>query len=70
MKKLCGSLNSAGFSSQLESGVLPQSDHITYAGVFNELEFDIGSKAEKPLDLHIGFARANNPSSVADKRIN
>ena len=30
-----GSLNTAGFSDSLRSGVIPPSDHLTYDGVFN-----------------------------------
>lgn len=55
MKKCCGSFNTSGFSSQLQSAstskgnsysnvktLLPSSSHITYAGMFNEMEFEIG----------------------------
>ena len=41
--------NSVGFRSQLESGRLPQMEHITYDGVFNELTFKIGSKTNQLL---------------------
>ena len=37
-----GSLNTKGFSSQIESGQLPEPTHITYEGVFNEIKFDVG----------------------------
>lgn len=61
-----GAMNSAGFTSQLNSGQLPSPDHITYEGVFNELAFSIGPKAEQPLELHIGFCRAQNSASLVD----
>ena len=70
MKMSCGPLNSKGFSSSLEQGVLPSPDHITYAGVFNEIQFDVGAKTKKVADLHLGFCRTSNPSSAEDKGIN
>lgn len=55
MEACCGSFNTSGFSSQLEAyvpqvkygtgaigNILPPTDHITYAGMFNEMEFKIG----------------------------
>lgn len=36
--------NSVGFTSKLRSGALPDSNHISYEGVFNELTFKIGPK--------------------------
>lgn len=62
-----GAFNSSGFTSQLESGVMPEVDHITYEGVFNELTFQIGPKSELPMDLHIGFCRTQNANSLVDK---
>jgi hypothetical protein len=63
-----GAMNTAGFTSQLESGTLPSPDHITYEGVFNELTFTIGPKSELPMDLHVGFCRSQNPNSLVDKQ--
>ena len=62
-----GAMNSAGFTSQIDSGQLPSPDHITYEGVFNEVTFSIGPKAELPLDLHIGFCRSQNTKSLIDR---
>ena len=62
-----GAMNSAGFSSQIDSGLLPSPDHITYEGVFNEVTFSIGPKGELSLDLHVGFCRNQNPSSLVDR---
>lgn len=61
-----GAMNSVGFSSQLDSGILPTADHITYEGVFNELTFKIGPKAKEPLELYLGYARSANPKSLVD----
>lgn len=63
-------LNSAGFANQVSNCKLPDADHITYAGVFNEIEYDVGPKTDKVVDLHLGFCRASNPSSAQDKNIN
>ncbi len=64
------SFNTKGFTSSLESNIVPPSSHITYGGCFNELKFSIGPRAVKPLELHIGFARAQNQYSVFDNKIN
>ncbi len=66
----CGPLNTKGFTSQVSKGQLPDADHITFAGVFNEIEFDVGPKTDKVTDLHLGFCRASNPSSAEDKSVN
>lgn len=63
------SMNSRGFSSQVERGQLPAADHITYEGVFNELTFQAGPVTDKLLDLHIGFCRAGNKQSAVDSRV-
>lgn len=63
------SLNTKGFSSQIERGQLPSSDHITYEGVFNELTFEVGQRTNKFMDLHIGFCRAGNSHSTTDKQV-
>ena len=54
----------------MESNQIPPSSHITYGGCFNELKFSIGPKAVKPLELHIGYARAQNANSAFDNKIN
>jgi hypothetical protein len=70
MNSILCSLNSKGFTSQVSQGRLPDSDHITYPGVFNEIDFEVGPKSDKIADLHLGFCRASNPSSSEDKSIN
>jgi hypothetical protein len=64
------SFNTKGFSSALESNNIPPSSHITYGGCFNELKFSIGQRAVKSLELHLGYARAQNENSVFDNKIN
>jgi len=44
MNGLFGARNSVGFSSAASQGLLPNPDHITYEGIFNELKYDIGQK--------------------------
>lgn len=63
-------LNTKGFSSSLENHVIPESDHLTYEGSFNELKFSIGKKAQKPMELYLGYARAQNSESLWDKEVN
>lgn len=63
------SMNSRGFSSQVSRGKLPEADHITYEGVFNELTFPVGGKSTKLLDLHMGFCRSVNKQSTADNKV-
>lgn len=63
------SFNTKGFQSSIESGVLPEPDHITYEGAFNELTFTIGKKATKSMELHIGYARSQNLNSSFDSEI-
>ena len=63
-------MNTKGFSSSLSSNILPESSHLTYEGSFNELKFTIGPKAQKPLELHLGFARAQNSESLWDSNVN
>jgi hypothetical protein len=55
-----GSLNTKGFTSCLENNIIPEADHLTYEGSFNELKFSIGKKAQKPMELYLGYARAQN----------
>jgi hypothetical protein len=57
MRKKMGAVNSRGFSSSIESGRLPNENHLTFEGVFNELKFDVGKKTSKIVDLHFGYAR-------------
>ena len=64
------SFNTKGFTSSIDSGKLPETDHITYEGAFNELNFSIGQKAKKAMELHIGYARSQNNSSNFDSNIN
>ena len=37
-----GALNTKGFTSQIQYGVLPEPTHLPYEGVFNEIKFDVG----------------------------
>jgi hypothetical protein len=62
--------NSVGFKSQLTSGSLPNQDHISYEGVFNELTFKIGPKAKNLLEVHSGICRSAYEKSIYDKSIN
>lgn len=52
-----GSLNSSGYSAAIAAGRLPAHTHLTYQGLFNELRYSVGSKTDKVLDLHHGYAR-------------
>ena len=54
-----GARNTAGFDQSVNSGTLPQFDHITHAGVYNENYFDIGGKTDKLVDLHYGLGLSN-----------
>ena len=64
------SFNTKGFTSSLDSYVLPSETHLTYGGLFNELNYSIGPKAKKSLQLHIGYARSQNTNSMFDSKIN
>lgn len=73
MKACFASFNTKGYSSALQnsySTVLPEETHITYDGCFNELKYSIGPKATKPMELHLGYARAQNNSSLFDSGVN
>jgi hypothetical protein len=63
-------LNTKGFSSSLENKSLPPSSHITYGGSFNEVNFSVGPKAKKPIELHIGYARSQYIHSCIDNSVN
>ena len=68
--KCFGALNTRGFSSQIEYGLLPQPSHLTYEGIFNEIKFDVGKVPNLPLDLQLGYARYQFQESTHDKNIN
>ena len=73
MKACFASFNTKGFSSSLQnsySRALPQETHITYDGCFNELKYSIGPKAKKPMELYLGYAKAQNNSSMFDSQVN
>lgn len=70
MEACFGSFNTKGFSSSLDNFEIPEETHITYSGLFNQLNFSIGPKAVKPLELHLGYARAQNQHSLFDAKIN
>ena len=65
-----GDINTKGFTSCLQNRSLPQESHFSYGGCFNELKFSIGPRAVKPLELHLGYARAQNQHSMFDNQIN
>lgn len=65
-----GDFNTKGYSSSLENRQLPDPSHFTYGGCFNELKFSIGPKATKPLELYLGYARAQNQHSCFDSSTN
>ena len=73
MKACFASFNTKGYSSALQntySRALPDQTHITYDGCFNELKYSIGPKAKKPMELYLGYARAQNSSSMFDPHVN
>lgn len=49
---------------------MPESTHLTYEGVFNEINFDVGNKTDKIVDLHYGYARYQFAKSAFDSEIN
>lgn len=65
-----GARNTAGFSSQIQRGSLPNENHITYEGIFNELKFDVGAKSHLLSDLNIGYARYQYANSCVDNKVN
>jgi hypothetical protein len=70
MKKSFGAGNTAAFSSSISSGYLPSTDHLTYDGLFNEIDFPVGPKTEDVIDIAYGFARVMNPNSLDDSKVN
>ncbi len=70
MECCMGSFNTAGFSSQIESGNLPNETHIAYEGLFNEIKFDVGKKTDLPKDIHFGYARYQFSESPHDNKVN
>ena len=70
MQKAFGAGNTVGFSSSISSGYLPPPDHITYEGLFNEIDFAIGPKTNDVIDIVHGFTRYMNPHSLVDQSIN
>ena len=73
MKACFASFNTKGFSSALQNPYtrqLPAETHITYDGCFNELKYSIGPKAKKPMELYLGYARAQNDASLFDAQVN
>jgi len=65
-----GARNTRGFSSQIESGELPDATHLTYEGVFNEIKFNVGPKTNLIKDLHFGYARSQFTKSLHDNSTN
>jgi hypothetical protein len=59
-----GALNASGFSSAIQSGFLPRSSHLTYAGAFNELYYRVGARSEQILDLYYGYSNCNAPMKI------
>ena len=73
MQACFASFNTKGYASSLQnssSRALPSETHITYDGCFNELKYSIGPKAQKPMELHLGYARAQNSESSFDAGVN
>jgi hypothetical protein len=56
MMSFGGALNRAAFSNVVSNNRLPSFDHITYAGVFNEIYFNVGEKPKDLIELHFGYA--------------
>jgi len=61
MMSFGGALNSAGFSSKILNNQMPNSDHITYPGVFNEIYFNVGEKPKELIELCLKYASALIP---------
>lgn len=73
MNACFASFNTKGFSSALQNPYdrsLPAESHITYDGCFNELKYSIGKRAVKPMELYLGYARAQNDASLFDSGVN
>lgn len=54
-----GALNARGFSEALSENILPDYNHITHSGIFNENYFSVGKRSENLLDIHHGLAISN-----------
>ena len=65
-----GARNVAGFTASLKQGLLPPETHLTYEGLFNEIKYNVGPKADKVLDLHYGYSRFQFMKSQFDSNIN
>ena len=70
MMGMMGARNTSGFKSYVSSASLPPPTHLTYEGLFNELEFNVGPKTKLPVDLHLGFARYQFQKSKYDSSAN
>ena len=70
MYQAFGAGNTAAFSSSISSGYLPPTDHLTYEGLFNEIDFSVGPKTKDVIDIAYGFARVMNPVSLVDQGVN
>lgn len=49
---------------------MPPTDHLTYEGLFNEIDFAVGPKTKDVIDIAYGFARVMNPVSLVDQGVN
>jgi hypothetical protein len=65
-----GARNATGLSACLSEGRVPLHTHLSYEGLFNELRYSVGSKTEKVVDLHHGYARFQFNESKFDNSIN
>lgn len=54
-----GALNARGFSEAIQENVLPDYNHITHSGIFNENYFSVGERAKTLLEIHHGLAVSN-----------
>ena len=70
MRKAFGAGNTVGFSSSVSSGYLPPPTHITYEGLFNEIDFSVGPKTKETIDISYGFSRFMNTCSLVDTSTN
>ena len=70
MMEMMGARNTSRFRNYVASNTLPPPTHLTYEGLFNELEFKVGPKTNLPVDLHLGFARYQFQKSQYDQKTN
>jgi hypothetical protein len=54
-----GALNAKGFSQSIEAKQLPDYNHITHSGIFNENYFQVGDRAQRLLEIHHGLGVSN-----------